>query len=593
MAPSSTNSLSPPSEPPVIPESSSATLSPAVLTPLNLNNEKGANPANCPVQTASQAASAKFAEQLAPTATSGKGKQPLAPSKPPPKSTVGSVTSSLKSSIMPKWNVQGNNVPLKAKIGSQSNLKKPEDRTGNLKQALSPMQGTPYPRLLLTRPISSIGNQRAEDPPYARGDMEEVESLIQDHSVLSYHLNDVDAPVYQPGGPLYYLPIFLGVGKHIKVMREPLLVSIGKNYNLWMQVLGVEDPLKFIEYPFGPPEKTRGYFSAEMLLKTREILTRVHVQPRDKSVNDLYNAINHVLAFDFKEERMVTISVNDEVQYQLSYVELRVWAFVFLALTQIFKTYNSMFFARNEVAFRLDPDYLELLSVESVREEFGTQTRKDKINHLLLQDRYAKFAADRFHFYGFTSTSHGFSTQQATLPIEQQQAYTKSIYAPSNIGDSRPKDSKLPPDRFTTLSMGPSNIMNSTAELTNDTHMMDKVYLKGFFLSLRVLLVEVCQTILSIDKLPRVGRQVGEEILPTMKIEETIPTIRDCLMEDFLEQRLTVLPIEVLQVHLVVTDHQEEAEEVWEVWEVLAALEFHTTCPMVPMIPDLLWDQVD
>ncbi|KAJ7585100.1 hypothetical protein C8J56DRAFT_1053500 [Mycena floridula] len=176
MAPSSMNSLSSLLEPPAIPESPSVTLSPVILTLLNLNNEKGSNPANRLVRTTSQAASAKFAEQLALMMTS-KWKQPLAPLKPPPKS------------------------------------------------------------------------MHAEDPPYVRGDTEEVESLIQDHSVLSYYLNNADAP------------------KHIKVMHEPLSVSIAKSYNSWMQVLGVEDPLKFIEHPSGPPEKTRGYFSAEMLLK--------------------------------------------------------------------------------------------------------------------------------------------------------------------------------------------------------------------------------------------------------------------------------------------------------------------------------------
>ncbi|KAJ7599999.1 hypothetical protein C8J56DRAFT_879757 [Mycena floridula] len=293
MAPSSTNNLSSPSEPPANPESPSVTLSPVVSTPFNLNPEK--------------TASAKFAEQLAPTVTSGKGKQPLAPLRHPPKSAAGSNASSLKSNITPKSNTQGNNVPAKAKISSQSNLKKPEAHVGNSKQALSPMslglgflvnrqryiQAHQVMELSMVESIAPISNQHAEDPLYARGDTEEVKSLIQDHSVLSYHLNDADAPVYQLGGPLYYPPIFLGIRKHIKVMP--------KCYDSWMQVLGVEDPLKFIEYPAGPPEKTRGYFSAEMLLKMWEILTRVYVQPRDGSV--------------IKEEHMVVISVNKEVQY--------------------------------------------------------------------------------------------------------------------------------------------------------------------------------------------------------------------------------------------------------------------------------------
>ncbi|KAJ7587687.1 hypothetical protein C8J56DRAFT_1050924 [Mycena floridula] len=647
MAPSSANSPSLSSErvtasksPPVISSSVDPLLSSPVI-------DKGPNPANRPVCSASQAASAKFTEQLALTVPPSKGKTPVVTAKTVPKSVAGSTTSSLKSTIMPKLTVPGSNATGNAKIGSQNNLKKPDACAANLKQVLSLVQGTPSKSISVVNPVKPIltiasprpvvpsqvekliaaiqsplredssslmmGNpyldspalsnvesnqnrfnrceaelqshlglgfptnrqrytqthcvpdspimvpevpidyQRAEDPPFTRGDTEEVESMVQDRSVLSYQLNDANAPVYQPGGPLYYPPIFLSAGRHINVAREPLSVSIAKGYNSWMQVQGVKDPLLFIGHPHGPPKVTRGYFSSDMLLKTWEILTQVYVQPRDQSVNDLYDAIYWVLSFDFEEERMVI---------------------VFLALTQVFETYNAMFFAKNEVAFRLNPDYhmlgvlesplgflsmkgyvtalqnrvleardrmtdlvshlqwlmapstdkffiperkVGVSSVESVREEFSTRTGREEIDHLLLRDQYARFAADHIEVppsqlhrvLDLTSdnlTQHevyycksknlyltvsnfeptttaptsrvaksirfdlgeegslapqdsismalrpqatSFRPRQlpvapsissmfrATLPVDQQQAYSKSVYAPSHIGDGR------------------------------------------------------------------------------------------------------------------------------------------------------------
>ncbi|KAJ7588296.1 hypothetical protein C8J56DRAFT_890102 [Mycena floridula] len=292
--------------------------------------------------------------------------------------------------------VPGANTTSKVKIGSQSNLKKPDTHAVNLKQVLSLVQGTPSKSISIVNPVKPVStiasprpvapsqvekliaaiqsplredlsslmmgdpyldssallnvesNQdrftrheaelqshlglgfpancqhytqmhhvpdspitvsealmdywRAEDPPFTRGDMEEVESMVQDCSVLSYQLNDANALVYQPGGPLYYPPIFLSTGRHINITHEPLSVSIAKVYDSWMQVQGVKDPLLFIGHPHGPLKVTRGYFSSDMLLKTQEILTRVYVQPRDQSMNDLYDTIYRVLAFDCKEE---------------------------------------------------------------------------------------------------------------------------------------------------------------------------------------------------------------------------------------------------------------------------------------------------
>ncbi|KAJ7583745.1 hypothetical protein C8J56DRAFT_893413 [Mycena floridula] len=429
----------------------------AVKCPI-IDKGPGPNPANHPIRSASQAAAAKFAEQLVLTGPPSKGKPPIAPTKTVPKSVAGSTTLLLKSSITLKSAVQGAGATGKAKIGSQSNLKKPDTCTANLKQVLLPAQGTPSKLISVINPIkpvsaivsprpiapSQVGKlitavqsplredssslvmgdpyldssallnvksdqdrftrceaalqsylglgfpanqqcytqthcvpdssimvskalldyRRAEDPPFTRGDMEEVESMVQDRSVLSYQLNDANAPVYQPSRPLYYPPIFLSTERHINIAREPLSISIAKGYDSWMQVQGVKDLLLFIGHPRGLPKVTRGYFSSDMLLKTQEILTRVYLQT-DRSVNDLYDAIYHVLSFNFEEEQMVIVRVNDEVKYHLSYAELRVWAWVFLALTQIFKTYNTMFFAKNEITFQLNPDYCMLGVLES------------------------------------------------------------------------------------------------------------------------------------------------------------------------------------------------------------------------------------
>ncbi|KAJ7595243.1 hypothetical protein C8J56DRAFT_883468 [Mycena floridula] len=174
-------------------------------------------------------------------------------------------------------------------------------------------------------------------------------------------------------------------GDTIPLAQEPLKVSITKSYDSWMHDKGALDPLRFLNYLDSPLSFTQGNFDAETLLKTREILTRIYIMPRDKMVVDLYSTINEVLNFNFEPEKLVQVDIDGELQ---------TWGFIFLAITQILSTYNSMFFAKDIISFRLDPDYrmlsiLELLLTMMALQGYVTvlQTRvmeaRDRISDIV------------------------------------------------------------------------------------------------------------------------------------------------------------------------------------------------------------------
>ncbi|KAJ7600082.1 hypothetical protein C8J56DRAFT_879826 [Mycena floridula] len=130
----------------------------------------------------------------------------------------------------------------------------------------------------------------------ACGETAEVESLVHNLLASLYNLVDPKDPIYQPGGALWYQPVFFNVGRYINLSREPL-----------------------------------------------EILTRIYITPQDRAISDLYSAIN---------------------QYWLSYGELKLWGYIFLAINQILETFSMMYYAGEVTAFRLDPQYCMLSMLE-------------------------------------------------------------------------------------------------------------------------------------------------------------------------------------------------------------------------------------
>ncbi|KAJ7588293.1 hypothetical protein C8J56DRAFT_1026242 [Mycena floridula] len=151
-----------------------------------------------------------------------------------------------------------------------------------------------------------------------------------------------------------------------------------------------------------------------------------------------------------------------------------------------------MFFAKNEVTPRLDRDYRMLGVLES---PLGFLHMKEYVTAL----------------------------QNPTLPVDQQQAYSKSVYALSHVGDGRAGKKDATEE-------GLRRAMETViSALIGQAYPYD-----GQGLPRRVLPIPV--------------RPVEEKIHQTMKNEEVNPNTCDCLMEDSQEQHLMVLPTEDPQV---------------------------------------------